>query len=294
MRARIASFGLVFSLSMAACGGAQDKPPGPLAHHFDESFIAQISVDDQKAVIQAQSEYDLAKREQAKAIADEREAKTMLDVAKNEQAAAKLDEKSANTRMQAANTSADQTRINEATKEQRGAELSRRAADERVKYLEQYQKWLHLAVRYTQENTYWKEAQLELAEAQLAKAHNIQPKGFKFEDYENQEADRRSRTNSSKEKSDRAKTDAMTERTSWLAIQAEADKTLGKKSDFPDPMAPKQEPEGPATAGGGGYTLGQHGETSDKTVPTADDPTKHQEPPPPPPAGSGSDQPPPK
>ena len=212
----------------------------------------------------------------------------MLDVAKNEQQAAKLDEKSANTRLTAANSSADQTRINEATKEQRGAELSRRAADERVKYLEQYQKWLHVAVRYTQENTFWKEAQLQLAEAQLAKAHNIQPKGFRFEDYENQEAERRSRTNGAKEKSDRSKGDAMTARTSWLAIQGEADKTLGKKSEFPDPMAPKQEPEGPATAGGGGYTLGNQGASSDTHVPTADDPTKQPAPPPPP---SGGDQP---
>ncbi len=271
--------------AFAACGGAQDKPPGPLSRHFDESFIAQISVNDQQAVIKAQGEYDVAKREQAKAVADERESQSMLDIAKNEAAAAKLDEKSAGTRMTAASSSADTTRVNEATKEQRGAELSRRAAEQRVGYLQAYQKWLHVAVRFTQENTFYKEAQLELAEATLAHSHNISPKGFKYEDYENQEAERRARINSSKEKSERARSTAMDERTRWLAIQGEADKTLGKQSQFPDPMAPRQVPEGPASAGGGGYTPGSQGQNDDRHVPGADDPTRNQ---PPPPTNDGS------
>ena len=173
-----------------------------------------------------------------------------------------------------------QTRINEATKEQRGAELARRAGEQRVSYLQAYKTWLHVAVRFTQENTFYKEAQLELAEAALAKAHNIQLKGFKFDDYENQEAERRGRITTAKEKSDRAKAEALDKRTQWLAIQGEADKTLGKKSDFPDPMAPKQQPEGPASAGGGGYTLGSQGQSNDTHVPTADDPTKKQAEPP--------------
>ncbi len=289
MRARLLALGIGSLLVTASCGGAQDKPPGPLSHHFDETFILRLSVDDQKAVIAAQGEYDLAKREQAKAQADEDESKSMLDIAKNELAAAKLDEKSAQTRKQAADASADTNRVNEATKEQRGAELARRAAEQRVAYLKAYQAWLHVAVRFTQENTFYKEAQLQLAEATLAKQKNISPKGFKYEDYENQEAERRSRINNAKGKADAAKASALGERTKWLAIQGEADKTLGKKSEFPDPMQPK--PEGPATAGGGGYTLGTEG-TSDTHVPTADDPTK--QPPPPPPAnnggsGSGSD-----
>ena len=279
--------GIGLSVAFAgACGGPKDKPPGPLAHHFDETFILRLSVDDQKAVIAAQGEYDLAKREQAKAQADESEAQSMLDIANNELAAARLDEKSAGTRKTAADASADINRVNEATKEQRGAELARRAAEQRVSYLRAYQAWLHVAVRFTQENTYYKEAQLQLAEAQLAKQKNISPKGFRFEDYENQEAERRSRVNTAKTRADAAKGNALGERTKWLAIQGEADKTLGKPSQFPDPMQPK--PEGPATAGGGGYTLGgSQGATSDKNVPTADDPTKQPPPPPPPPAPNG-------
>ncbi|HTJ42988.1 MAG TPA: hypothetical protein VL463_12880 [Kofleriaceae bacterium] len=289
MRTRLIALGFIV---LASCGGPQDKPPGPLSHHFDESFIAQLSVDDQQGVIKAQGEYDVAKREQAKAVADEREAQSMLDIANNELAAAKLDEKSANTRKQAADQSADQNRINEATKEQRGAELARRAAEQRVAYLQSYKAWLHVAVRFTQENTFYKESQLELAEASLAKSHNIQPKGFNFSDYENQEAERRGRINSAKEKSDRAKADAMDKRTQWITIQGEADKTLGKKSEFPDPMAPRREPEGPASAGGGGFTLGSEGGAkSDTHVPTADDPTQRPDTNPGNGSGSGSSNP---
>jgi hypothetical protein len=278
--ALLAALAAPVTLSLGACGGAKEKPPQPLSRHFDESFIAQLSVADQQGVIKAQGDYDVAKREQAKAVADEREAQSMLDIARNELQAARLDEKSAQTRMQAANTSADQTRVNSATKESRGAELARRAAEERVHYLEAYQAWLHVAVVYTQENTFYKESQLELSEASLAHSHNIQPQGFNFTDYENQEADRRSRIQQRKERADNAKATALQKRSAWLAIQSEADKTLGKPSQFPDPMAARPAPEGPAMQGGGGYTLGSQGQSTDTHVPAADDPTKNQQPPP--------------
>jgi hypothetical protein len=272
----------------AGCGGAQDKPPGPLGRHFDQSFIAGQSLDDKQPVLKAQGDYNSAQMEQAKAQADEREAGTMLDVAKNEQAAARLDEKSAKSRKQAADQSADQNRINDATKEQRGAELARRAAEQRVKYLEAYQKWLHVLLRYTQENTFWQEARYQLAQARLAKSKNIQPKGFKYDDYVKQEQDRAGRTATAKQKADSAKARALAERTNWLAIQGEADKTLGKASSFPDPMAPHPGPTGPATSGGGGYTLGSQGAKSDQSVPKADDATKVPAPAPEPANGDGS------
>jgi hypothetical protein len=258
----------------AACGGAQDKPPGPLGRHFDESFIAQLAMDDKQAVIKAQTDFNVAKMEQDKAIADERESKTLLDVARNEQGAARLDEKSAASRKTAADTSADQTRIAAAAKEQAGAELARRAAEQRVKYLESYQRWLHALLRYTQHNTFWRESQQELAEAKLAQSKNIQPKGFRLDDYAGQEADRSRRTVDAKAKADAERGKAQDERTKWLAIQGEADKTLGKKSEFPDPLAPKPEPTGPSTAGGAGYTVGTDGSSSDQHVPAPDDPTK--------------------
>ena len=291
---------VVGSVAATGCGGAQDKPPGPLARHFDQSFIAGLSMDDKQAVLKTQGDYNAAQMEQAKAQADEREAKTMLDVAKNEQAAARLDEKSANSRKQAADQSADQNRINQATKEQRGAELARRAAEQRVKYLEAYSKWLHVLLRYTQENTYWQEARYQLAQAKLAKSKNIQPKGFKYDDYVKQEQERAGRTATAKQKADAAKSEALAERTNWLAIQGEADKTLGKTSNLPDPMAPHPAPEGPANAGGGGYTVGATGAKSDADVPKADDATQRPAPAPSPApttdqgasqgAGQGGDQ----
>ncbi len=258
----------------AACGGAQDKPPGPLGRHFDESFIAQVAMDEKQALLAAQSEFNRAKMEQDKATADEREAKTLLDVARNEMGAARLDEQSAGTRKKAADASADQTRIGAAAKEQAGAELARRAAEQRVKYLEGYQRWLHVLLRYTQHNYFWREAQMELAEAKLAQAKNIQPAGFRFDDYVNQEQDRARHTADAKAKADAERGRAQDERGKWLAIQGEADKTLGKKSEFPDPLAPKPEPVGPSTSGGGGYTVGTDGSSSDQHVPAPDDPTK--------------------
>lgn len=265
---------ITFTAGLAACGGAQDKPPGPLARHFDESFIAQIGMDEKQALIKAQSDFNVAKLEQDKATADEREAKTLLDVARNEMGAARLDEQSATTRKKAADASADQNRIAAAAKEQSGAELARRAAEQRVHYLESYQRWLHVLLRYTQHNFFWREAQMELAEAKLAQAKNIQPAGFRYDDYANQEQDRARKTSDAKAKADAERGKAQDERSKWLSIQGEADKTLGKKSEFPDPLAPKPEPTGPSTNGGAGYTVGNDGSSSDQHVPTPDDPTK--------------------
>ena len=186
---------------------------------------------------------------------------------------ARLDEKSAQQRKTAADTSADQTRIGSAAKEQAGAELARRAAEQRVAYLESYQRWLHTLLRYTQHNFFWREAQMELAEAKLAQAKNIQPKGFRFDDYASQEQDRARHTADAKSKADSDRSRAQDERGKWLAIQGEADKTLGKKSEFPDPLAPKPEPTGPSTNGGAGYTVGNDGASSDQHVPAPDDPT---------------------
>ena len=49
---------------------------------------------------------------------------------------------------------------------------------------------------------------------------------------------------------------------------------MSMKSEFPDPLAPKPEPVGPSTSGGGGYTVGTDGSSSDQHVPAPDDPTK--------------------
>jgi hypothetical protein len=265
-------FGIAFG--GAGCGGSSDGPPPPLSKHFQESFIAGLPVEQQSDVIKAQSDYNVAQREKAKAEADLREQQTQLAVAKNEANSAKLDLDSANNNLKAAQASADTTRINSATKEKHGAELAKNAADERVKYYNAYGAWLKQQLRFTEENAYWRESQYELAKARLAQKNNIAPQGFNHQDYVTQEDSRNKRTQTARTKAEAAKSDALAARQKWVVIQTEADKVLGKQSQFPDPLSPKPVEATDPTQGAGGSTIGGS---------PADMPT-----PPPPPAGGGS------
>jgi len=272
MRNTLASLIVVLSVAGLAACGSSDGPPQPLKRHFEDSYIAGISVDEQGDVVTAQSAYNVAQREQAKAEADLRESKTQLDIAKNEARAARLDMDSAASRLKAAEQSADRNRINDATRDKRGAELARSAADERVKYYQAYQEWLKKLLRYTQENTYWKESQYELAKARLAQKHNIAPAGFNFDNYTQQEHHRAERVQGAKSKAETHKEKAMNARQRWLALQTESDKLLGKKSQFPDPLAPRPVQGTDPTQGAGGATLGGSDASSDDQLEPADDP----------------------
>lgn len=270
---RASSILLAFVLATGACGGSGDPGPQPLSTHFTDSYIAGLSVDQQGDVVAAETAFSVAKRERDKADADSREAKVILDVAKNEAKAAKLDESSAKTRVDAARTSADQTRIKEAEKEQQAAQLSRNAADERVKYYQAYADWLKAAWRYAAENSYWREAQYELAKARLAQKNNIAPPGFNYDAYVQQESQRNKKTETYRGRADDARNKATAARQRWVAIQGEADKVLGKQSQFPDPLQPKPMGDDPS-AGAGGMTVGGGGgASSDANVPTPDNPT---------------------
>jgi len=265
----IASFVLTLGLALAAAcgGGSSDGPPPPLGKHFQESFIAGLPVEKQTEVIKAQSDYNVANREKAKAEADLREQALQLSVAKNEANAAKLDLDSANANLKAAEASADRNRVNDATREKRGAELAKNAADERVKYYTAYGNWLHRQLRWSEENAYWRESVYELAKARLAQANNIAPAGFNHQDYVRQEEDRNRRTQASKGKAEDAKGSAMSARQKWVVIQGEADKTLGKQSQFPDPMSPKPVEGTDPTQGAGGSTIGGGAVDSQPTPP---------------------------
>jgi hypothetical protein len=46
------------------------------------------------------------------------------------------------------------------------------------------------------------------------------------------------------------------EGTKWLALQGESDKLLGRKSQFPDPLATKPPAGSDPTMGSGGFTTG--------------------------------------
>ncbi len=258
-RAYSIAFGVVLALANGGCGGS-DGPPAPLGRHFDEmQFLGSVPPSERKAELDAKGAYDLALMEQSKAKADYDAAKVMLDVAKNEREAAKLDEKSAQSRQKAAKDSADMNRIAEAEKESNGVRLAADAADKRYNYLKAYSAWLKKLMRYTEHNTYWREAQYELAQAKIAKEHNIQPQGFAYDNYVKQEADRAKKTSSAKSAAEGEKSKAVETRKTWLAVQGQSDKLLGKKNDYPDPLDPSK-------VEGSGITVGGGGVPSDKEI----------------------------
>src|SRR5215510_6725572 len=99
------------------CGGSSDSPPGPLAKHFDDMYIATIPPAQKPAVVQTQQDWSVARMENAKAEADYNESATQLSIAQNDQKADKLGVDSAVSAKKSAEASADTNRINQATKD---------------------------------------------------------------------------------------------------------------------------------------------------------------------------------
>jgi hypothetical protein len=231
----------VLSLT-AACGGPDDSPPGPLARHFDDMFIADVDPGQQSGVLTAQTEWSKAKLENNKAQADFDAASSNLQNVRNDQKGAQLSIDTAINNKKTAEQSADNNRINEAAKALHAAESLKKAADARVKYHEAYRGWLGKHLRWTQENMYWKEAQYELAKSEVAKRNNKSPKGIDYNWFPKQADERGKRTESSRGKADGEKQRATSARESWLKAQQTADQENGRPSALPDPMAPKAAP----------------------------------------------------
>lgn len=223
---------------LGACGGSQDAPPGPLAKHFDDMYIAAIPLDQKQPVVQSQNDWAVAKMENAKAEADFNESATQLTIVRNEQKAAKLAIDSAVSNKKSADASADTNRMNQAAKDLHTAEDLAKAADARVKYFEAYREYLKLVLRHAQENMYWREGQYELAKAQLGQKNSIAPKGVSYDTFPAQEQERGKRTTSAKERVDAAKQRVMSARDNWLKAQEAADRESGHPTNLPDPMAP--------------------------------------------------------
>jgi hypothetical protein len=226
-------------VSFGACGGSSDAPPGPLAKHFDDMYIAAIPVDQQQTVIQSQHDWSLSKMENAKADADLNEATTQLSIVRNDQKAARLGVDSAVSAKKSADASADTNRVNQTTKDLHTAEDLAKAADERVKYFEAYVVYLRTVQRHAQENLYWRESQYELAKAQLGQKNGIAPKGVAYDTFPKQEQERNKRASSSKERVDAGKQNVMSARENWQKAQETADRENGHPTNLPDPMAPK-------------------------------------------------------
>lgn len=233
---------IVCLLGLGSACGSSDSPPGPLAQHFDEMYIAAIPLDQKQAVVQTQQAWNVARMENANADAQLKEADSQLHQARNDQKASRLSMDTAASNTKSAQASNDMNKINEATKSDSAAKDIGKASDARVKYLETYHAYLQRYLRYTQENMYYREAEFEAAKAQLAKTNNIAPKGVTYDTFPKQQEARKGRTDSAKAKAESAKASVSAQRDSWLHIQEQADKENGHASVFWDPMAPKAQP----------------------------------------------------
>jgi hypothetical protein len=227
---------LALGAALAGCGGG-DSPPGPLAKHFDDMYIATIPPAQKPSVVQTQNDWSVARMEHAKAEADYNESATQLSVAQNDQKAAHLGVDSAVANKKAAEASADTNRLNDATAKLHNAEDAAKAADARVKYIEAYRNYLQVAMRHAEENMYWREAQYEVAKAQVGQGNHIAPKGVEFDAFPKQEQDRRKRTDAAKERLDSEKGRVQSARENWMKAQELADRETGRPGNYPDPMA---------------------------------------------------------
>jgi len=234
---------LVIGLGVAAaCGGPSDSPPGPLATHFDDMYIAAVPLDQKQPVVTTQNDWSVAKMEQANAQTKFDEATTQLSIARNDLKAAGLGVDSAVAAKKSAEASADTNRINQAQKDLHTAEDLKKAADARVHFLEIYRDYIKRYWRYTQENMYWREAQYEGSKAQIAKQNNIAPKGVSYESYPRQVDDRGKRVQSAKARAEGDKQKAVSARETWLGQQKTADSESGRTSSLWDPFATKGAP----------------------------------------------------
>ncbi len=235
---------IVLSLAvsgLAACG-ASDAPPGPLSRHFDDMYIASIAMDQQAASLQAQHDYSVAKAENAHAQSELDEATTNLAVARNNAKATRIAVDTAVTQKKSATASGDMNRENQAQRDLKTAQDLSKASDSHVHYIEGYRAYLARHQRFTLENMYWREAQFELAKAQLAQKNNIQPHNVTFDWYPKQADERKNRTGHAKERAEAEKAHVNKLREDWVKMQADADRENGHPSSEYDPLAPKSEP----------------------------------------------------
>jgi hypothetical protein len=242
MRALLKIFVIGVAVMLAAGCGGGDSGPKPLQRHFDEIHVAKFTLEQKANIVKTRNDWEVARMENANAAAQLAEINNQIAVVKNEQKAAKLAVDSAVSNKKSAEASADTNRINAATKELHNAELAQRAAEARTKYFEAYREYVRRLTRHTAENMYWREAQFELAKAQLAQQNNIAPKGVQYDWYPKQEAERSKRAESARGKSDSDKQHAQSARENWLKQQQAADQASGRPTSLPDPMAPPVQP----------------------------------------------------
>lgn len=231
---------LAGSLLLGACGGSSDSPPGPLARHFDDMYIAQVPMDQRQEVVNSQNDWSLAKMQNAKAEADFNDSTTAITLARNDLAASKIAVNSAMTNKKAAQASNDNNKINQAVKDEQTAEHLQKAAEARVKFLEAWRDYLKTQWRFAQEDMYWKESRYELAKSKLAQKNNVSPKGVDYKWYGPQEEERGKRATNWKGKLADKKNAAKSAHDNWATLQKNADTENGHPTSLPDPMSAPQ------------------------------------------------------
>jgi hypothetical protein len=226
-------------VALAACGGG-DSPPGPLARHFDDMYIAQISVDQKTAIVNQQQAYSVAKMENAKAEADLQDlTNSKLPVARNELTTLRTGVNTAQIEKKSATQSNDTNKMNDAAKSLDTAQKLEKAGVAHVKYLEAYQAYLKATARYTAENMYWQEAKFEQSKATLAQNSHLAPANIKYEWFPSQEQERGKRVDKAKGKWESSRTNANNARETWQSQQRDADAANGGHGgQYYDPMAP--------------------------------------------------------
>jgi hypothetical protein len=210
----------ITTLALVACGGGE-MGPSPLSHHLGEEFIARVPLDQRPQQTQSQNDYALAKSEKLAAQDKVNEAETDVKLAKGELDQALIAEKNAKVKLDSANGSGDQTRINAAEHESRAALLERRQADAKLAYMKAklafHKKWL----RYTDFDVYAKEAKFELEKAKVAKANNINPKGFAYDPFEQQYKQRSEAAQKARAQADNEKGKMLDKEKAWKAAEKE-------------------------------------------------------------------------
>jgi hypothetical protein len=228
-------FILLTSVAVAACGGGGDPGPQPLRYTMDDMYIAQVPIEEKRAVIESQQAHSVAKMEHAKAMADHEDVGTQLDVTKNEQKQAILEEKSAERRLKSAEDSGDMNRVNSAKRELRASELARKAIDEKVAYLKDLRAYYKTLVRATKEEMYHQEARYELAKAQLAKRKNIRPRDFDYAKFEEQQRDRARRSQRAQQEAKQDMAKANEKKKRWKGLEKESERMRGTPTEANQP-----------------------------------------------------------
>ena len=193
MRGTLASHLCCIVAGLRACGGASDSPPGPLAKHFDDMYIARIPLEQKQSVVDDAERLvgrEDGERERRGAVPGERRAAP--PGAQRRVKAAKLQVDSAISAKKSAEQSADTNRINQAVKDLHTAEdlaEGRRGAREvprRTTATTSSVYW-----RYTQENSTGARRSSRRRRRRSRKQNNIAPKGVDYDDFPKQVEDAR-------------------------------------------------------------------------------------------------------